>query len=117
MEVYRITLKKWANDLVASGHSGRWNSKGKYVEYTSSSRALVSLENIVHRSREGLNNTFKSIVKSIPNNIKIKELHFKKLSKFWFKYENYRLCQAIGDSWLKESKTAVSAISNSKNGV
>ena len=55
MEVFRITSTKWSTKLQASRYPAQWNSKGKFIIYASSSRALVSLENIVHRSSEGLN--------------------------------------------------------------
>ena len=71
MIVYRIsTLTK----PIASGKPARWNSKGNYVIYTSSSRSLTCLENVVHRSGEGLNNLFNVIVIEIPGKIKITKI-------------------------------------------
>jgi RES domain-containing protein len=104
MEVYRITLKKWAKSLKASGFAGRWNSKGVFVIYTSKTRALTSLENLVHRSGEGLHKSFKTMVIEIPKHLKIREVKPGQLSKNWFKYEKYSECQKIGDAWIEESK-------------
>lgn len=104
MEVYRIALKKWSKSLKASGYAGRWNSKGVFVIYTSSTRALASLENLVHRSGEGLNKSFRTILIDIPKNLEIKKVEPNQLSKNWFKYENYPECQKIGDEWIEESK-------------
>ena len=61
MLVYRIVLEKYAS-LYASGVEGRWNSSGAKVLYTASSRALACLENVVHRSGEGLNDLFRTLV-------------------------------------------------------
>ena len=107
MEIYRITLKKWSKTLKASGFPGRWNSKGVFVIYTSSTRALASLENLVHRSGEGLNKVFKTMQIKIPNNLKVQEIKQSQLSRNWFKYENYSECQKLGDKWIEESKYPV----------
>ena len=107
MEVYRISIVKWTKKLTASGYAARWNSKGKYVIYTASSRALACLENIVHRSGEGLNDKFKVMLIKIPNDIKIEEIKIESLPKGWSNIENYSLTQKIGDEWIESSKTAV----------
>lgn len=107
MRVFRITLKKWSDKLQASGFSGRWNSKGKFVIYTSNSRALASLENLAHRSGEGLNALFSTIMIEIPENLKIKKVKPNDLSQNWYKYENYSECQEIGDRWLEEDEYCV----------
>jgi len=107
MEVYRITLKKWSKTLKASGFPGRWNSKGLFVIYTSSSRALASLENLVHRSGEGLNKEFRTLEIEIPNNLKVQEIKQSQLSKNWFNYENYSESQKLGNKWIEESKYPV----------
>ena len=107
MKVFRITLKKWSKKLQASGLPGRWNSKGKFVIYTSNSRALASLENLAHRSGEGLNRLFSTMVIEIPSKIRIEEITATKLPLNWYKYENYLACQAIGDDWLENGKFCV----------
>ncbi len=107
MKVYRITLNKWSKDLKASGYPGRWNSKGIFVIYTSSSRALASLENVVHRTSEGLNSLFSVIVIDIPSQLQIKEINQSKLPRDWFEYDNYSNCQEIGDQWINEAKYPV----------
>ena len=67
MHVFRIST---FSKLIASGNPARWNSKGNYVIYTSTNRALACLENIVHRSGEGLENKFKILTIEIPDIIK-----------------------------------------------
>lgn len=104
MEVYRITLKKWSKSLKASGYPGRWNSKGVFVIYTSQTRALASLENLVHRSGEGVNGAFRTMLIEIPDKLQIKEIKQKQLSKKWFEYENYSECQKLVDKWIEASK-------------
>ena len=78
MLVYRITTKELSTFLAASGNSARWNTKGNNVIYTSSSRALACLENIVHRSGEGLNKIFKVVIIEIPAFVQIKKIQINK---------------------------------------
>lgn len=110
MQVYRITLEKWAKKLYPSGYPGRWNSKGQFVIYTSSSRALASLENIVHRSGEGLNHLFKVMVINIPTKAKIEEVKISQLPKNWHSFESYNKCQEIGDDWLVKNKSLILSV-------
>jgi len=113
MKVYRITLRKWSKSLKGSGYPGRWNSKGVFVIYTSNSIALASLENLVHRSGEGLNHLFAIMEIEIPSQLKIKEVFPKDLSKNWYKYENYSKCQEVGDKWINEGNIPILKVPSS----
>ncbi len=104
MKVYRITTAKWADKLSGSGYPARWNSKGVYVIYTASSRALACLENLVHRSGEGLHNRFKIIEIEIPDHVSIQKIYAKDLLADWQKTENYPACQGIGNRWVEKGK-------------
>lgn len=107
MQVYRITLKKWSSELRGSGYPGRWNSEGKYVVYTSSSRALASLENIVHRSGEGLNGVFKVMLINIPDSLPISQIKITDLKQNWAAFDHYNYCQKIGDGWFDACETPI----------
>lgn len=100
MEVYRITLAKWSGQLAASGGATRWNSKGKFVIYAAATRALACLENVVHRSGEGLNGLFKTMIIEIPDALLTQKINVGDLPKNWAAYENYHLSQQIGNQWL-----------------
>lgn len=107
MLVYRICLEKWSKELKASGAGGRWNSKGRFVIYTAATRALACLENLVHRSGEGLNNKFKVLTIEIPQSIKISEVNIKNLPEGWYEFAQYNDCRCIGDEWINKNETAV----------
>jgi RES domain-containing protein len=107
MVVYRICLEKWSKELKASGAGGRWNSKGKLVIYTAASRALACLENLVHRSGEGLNSNFKILTIEIPDSAKITEIKISELDKDWYEYVNYSYCRSIGDKWIQNCNTLI----------
>jgi len=97
MEVYRITLTKWADKLVGSGYPARWNSNGKFVAYAASSRSLAALENLVHRSGEGLNQNFRVNTISIPKEAKIKSTRKSSLDKNWTRFNKISETRAKGD--------------------
>ncbi len=107
MIVYRIALEKWSQKIVASGFAARWNSKGYFVIYTSSSRALACLENVVHRSGEGLNKLFKIMKIKIPDNLEIEEVTLPALKKSWQNFTNFPYTQEIGDTWISRKSSLV----------
>lgn len=93
--------------MTASGYPARWNSKGRHVLYTAGTRALACLENVVHRSGEGLNGAFKVMLVEIPEIIRVEVLDVEQLPKNWHEYETYSYCQKIGNSWLDRAEAAV----------
>lgn len=105
MDLFRITTTKWAGKLTGSGFPARWNSKGVYILYTASSRALACLENLVHRSGEGLNRNFKITVIRVPDNCTIETISSEELPKLWYKKENTHHCRIIGDGWFNNGKS------------
>lgn len=107
MEVYRITLAKWADKLVASGRAARWNSADRFVIYSASSRALACLENVVHRTGRGLQADFWAICIQFPDNLPITTISLETLPPNWSDYENYTVCQQLGDAWLDSLATAI----------
>ncbi|MCC9168692.1 RES family NAD+ phosphorylase [Pontibacter harenae] len=113
MEVYRICLAKYAGELYASGIRGRWNSKGNFVIYTAGSRALACLENVVHRSGEGLSDNFKTVVITIPDDVTIESVSTDELPVNWQQVKSYPICQARGNEWYRQLKSAVLCVPSS----
>ena len=107
MIVYRITLEKWADKLKASGYPARWNSKGNFVIYTAASRALACLENVVHRSGEGLNSLFKVVEIKIPDELEIEKVNVSTLTENWQDFTNFPYTQEIGDTWISRKSSTV----------
>ncbi|MBI9070749.1 MAG: RES family NAD+ phosphorylase [Melioribacteraceae bacterium] len=103
MEVFRITHYLYT-DLLASGKSARWNNRGKFIIYTTGSRALACLENLVHRNGEGLNSLFKILTIEIPNSVKIKSLCTDELYTDWQVFTNSYFTRQIGDEFLSQNK-------------
>lgn len=107
MQVYRITLAKFATFLQASGRPARWNGNHVNVIYTSSSQSLSCLENVVHRSSLGLNQNFRLMAINIPESLKITEIKLSDLPTDWKAYEAFPYTQAIGNEWNKNNETAI----------
>jgi RES domain-containing protein len=107
MIVFRITTIKYADRIQASGVSARWNKAGQKVIYTSESRSLACLENIVHRSTERLEGIYKTLVIDIPDHLKINTMEEKSLPIGWNNIDQYHICQAIGSKWFSSGETAI----------
>ena len=110
MFVYRIVLEKWSTSLTASGQAARWNSRGRFVLYTAGTRALACLENVVHRSGEGLNQLFKTMVIEVPDDLFIEKIIEPDLPAGWHEFESYHLTQQLGDTWINNMKSAVLSV-------
>jgi RES domain-containing protein len=93
--------------LSASGNPNRWNSRGNYVIYAASNRALACLENVVHRSGEGLNGRFKVMVIEIDDAVAVEKIAINSLPGNWHRRASYPVCQKIGDAWYYSGKSAV----------
>ena len=113
MEVYRICLARYASELVASGNPGRWNLRGQLVIYAAGSRALACLENVVHRSGEGLNNVFKVVRINIPDALPIEDLPLAQLPADWQLPRHYARCQPLGAAWYQRQTAAVLRVPSS----
>ncbi|MGV3541091.1 MAG: RES family NAD+ phosphorylase [Rufibacter sp.] len=113
MEIYRICLQEYADALVASGNRGRWNLKGSFVIYTAGSRALACLENVVHRSGEGLKDQFKVVVIHVPDDLPIEKVEQQDLPEGWHKTKGYPLCQPLGEAWYRRNSSAVLQVPSS----
>ena len=102
-----MVLEGYQDNLSAPGVPGRWNSTGKMVIYASESRSLSCLENIVHRSTEGLIRNFFILVLEIPDRIQTKTLKSDLLPDNWNFPYNYQPCQRIGDEWIISNQSCL----------
>lgn len=84
---------------------GRWNSQGTRVVYASGSKALATLENLVHLNPPV---SFKYVVISIAFDDALVE-KFKRtdLPEEWTEEPPPPSTQVIGDQWVKDARSAV----------
>ena len=107
MIVCRITSTAHAKALTASGRPARWNPEGKKMIYTAASISLACLENVVHRSGEGLSSSFNILFIEIPDEVAVKEILLSSLPANWKDFENYRHTQDLGNRWLNSLESAL----------
>jgi RES domain-containing protein len=113
MLVYRITLTKFADKLVASGRAARWNPNETEVIYTASSRSLACLENVVHRSQLGLNQLFSVMTIEVPDSVRKQIVKPDDLPANWKEFAQMPLTQNIGEEWLNKAQTAILQVPSS----
>ena len=113
MEVYRICLAKYAGELAASGNPGRWNLRCQLVIYAAGSRALACLENVVHRSGEGLSSRFQVIRINVPDALLIEELTLDQMPSDWQLARHYARCQPLGAAWYQRQTAAILRVPSS----
>ena len=118
MLIYRITLTKYSDSLIASGRAARWNSNGVFVIYTAGSISLACLENVVNRNGTDLSigNFFLIIIK-IPDST-AKEVSLQEVERLhpnWYKVDNeaYLLTQRMGDNWIKSGESLLMKVPSS----
>lgn len=111
MRVFRITLSRYTDQLVASGRPARWNGKGTFMIYTAGSIALACLENLARRAGTDTSKADFSVMEiEIPDKLAVKVITKETLAKAhpeWYRVRQYPLTQQMGDQWLNESKEPV----------
>lgn len=106
MHVYRITGRKYANDLTGRGAAmfgGRWNKKGSPVLYTGENKEIALLETLVH-TPSLLIPELDILTLDIPDN-SITAIEITDLPKNWAVYPAPVILSEIGEKWIKESIT------------
>ncbi|SFI47672.1 RES family NAD+ phosphorylase [Halpernia frigidisoli] len=112
MLLYRIAHKKFTQNLSVSGFSGRWNSDGKMVLYTSENISLALLKNMIYRAGSGFNNDYKIMIIEVLSK-KIEEVDIKKLPKSWRELDAYSELQEIGNVWYDLQKNLILKVPSS----
>lgn len=110
MEVFRITLARYTEQLYASGIAGRWNQQGEKVIYASTSRSLACLENLVHKRGRGKQEHYSTMVIYIPDDLPIHRIELKDLPQEWYQEIASLQCQQLGSAWYKSRKTPLLSV-------
>jgi len=113
MLIYRIALAEFSEKLIASGNAARWNSKDVKMIYTASSRSLACLENVVHRSRFGLNQLFDVMIIDCPDSVNIKAISLNNLPTDWTDFNQMHATQQIGNEWIKKQESVAIKVPSS----
>lgn len=113
MIVYRITTAKWASVLSGSGYPARWNPRHVRVIYTAESIALACLENLAHRSGEGLNANFRLVEINIPDDTSSDSYSLDDLPEEWHTVRGYPVCQSLGAEWIEKNESCILRVPSS----
>ena len=108
MIVYRISKRKNIKDLSGTGariFGGRWNNKGVSVLYTSESRALATLEFLVHVPLSLMPTDLSLASIKIPDSIVPKKILISKLPNNWRYYPAPSSLAKLGSDWVISNKT------------
>ena len=110
MIVFRIAKEKFIGDLSGIGASlygGRWNKKGTLVVYTASSRALATVEFIVHLPHALMPCNLKICSISIPDDIQAETIKPKELPENWKSVPAPFKLAEIGSLWIKQCSSLI----------
>lgn len=112
MRLYRLckqrhakTFKDAFSGYGAYQYGGRWNRKGQYAAYTSSSIALATLEILVHADLEDLPNDLVCASIKVPDGIAIHRIEPHQLPNNWRNNDPTPNALAdIGSNYLTQNK-------------
>ena len=110
MRVFRLSRKKYAEDLSGKGAAksgNRWNSKGIEMLYTAESRALAMAEVIVHLSIALLPDDYMMIELEIPDSVNIEIFNTNRLYENWNSNPPILSTQIVGDDFIHSKKYCV----------
>lgn len=110
MRVYRLSKRKYANNLSGKGAAkfgNRWNSKGVEVIYVAQSRALAMAEVAVHLTLATLPSDYVMMEIEIPESIASDYLDVNDLSENWNSNPPTNITQQIGDSFIDSEKHCI----------
>ena len=109
MRVYRLSKRKYRDDLSGIGSEGsgsRWNSKGTRIIYTSDSMALSVLEVYVH-VRFFIPDDFLLLHIEVPDTLKITPIQDKMLPMDWRNFPYSTSTQIIGDEFVAQRRSPI----------
>jgi RES domain-containing protein len=106
--MYRITTTRYSRDLSGTGarlHGGRWNPKGMSVIYTSESRALATVEYLVHVPLSLIPHDLSIVTLSIPDTIPCHTMALADLPANWRDYPAPPALADLGAQWATAQET------------
>ena len=116
MEVYRLSRKKFVNNLSGKGAAlkgARWNSIGVELIYTAGNRSLAMAEIAVHFTLATLPDDYMMVTIFVPNDISMQKLNVTDLPTDWNKFPHTTSTQSIGDKFVTGNKYCVLQIPSS----
>lgn len=107
MLVYRIAKASYARDLTGSGarlYGGRWNHRGAPIVYTSETRALATVEYLVHVSMPSAPTELTMAAIEIPDEIVPEEVAISSLPENWREHPAPAFLADLGTQWARSTR-------------
>lgn len=108
MHVYRITTTRYSRDLAGTGarlYGGRWNPKGISVVYTAESRALATVEYLVHVPLSLVPRDLSLVTLHLPDAIPYTTIAIVDLPANWRDYPAPSALADLGAQWAAAYQT------------
>ena len=108
MKVYRIAKAKYIDDLSGTGarlYGGRWNNKGIGIIYTSETRALATVEYLVHVPLAMIPTNICIATLEIPDSITAREILIPDLPANWRSCPGPLELSRLGTEWALGNET------------
>jgi len=108
VHVYRIAKTQYIDDLTGMGarlYGDRWNHKGIGIVYTAESRALATVEYLVHVPLSLVPHGVSMATLHIPDRIKPKTIVIMKLPANWRTYPPPPALADLGTQWALSQET------------
>jgi RES domain-containing protein len=108
MLIFRIAPESAIRDLSGSGarlHGGRWNHLGIGIVYASETRALATLEYLVHLNPMAIPPRLKIASIEVPDRVRSEILEASKLPAAWRFYPAPSELAAIGTQWAVSGRS------------
>ncbi len=105
-----MAKEKFSKDLSGQGariFSGRWNSIGHPMVYTSESRSLAAFELVVHLNLSLVPTKYMIIKINIPDKIDIERIDNRKLTAGWDSFPVNPITRKIGDDFIERNENLV----------
>lgn len=109
MQVFRLCRAPFAalDGEGARRYGGRWNSVGRAVVYTASTRALAALEYLVHVDVTDVPNDLVLLTLDVPADAATHAVDASALPSDWVTTPESAACRAFGDAWLRAGDALV----------
>ena len=108
MRVFRIAKARYISDLSGTGarlSGGRWNRQGISIVYTSSSRALATVEYLVHVPAAIIPRNLSIAAIDIPDDIAAEKIEITDLPENWRHHPAPPELVEIGGNWALSGKS------------
>jgi RES domain-containing protein len=107
MRTYRIAKADHVADLSGTGarlYGGRWNHRGTAMVYTSETRALATLEYLVHVSLPYAPTELSMATLEIPDEIGLEEVLSSSLPRNWREHPAIPKLADLGTEWARSRR-------------